>query len=321
MPTTLPLTSIRTDGGTQSRTRIVEEVVADYAAAYKARTPMPPPTVYYDGKDYWLADGFHRYRAAERAGLLTLRCDVKHGTKKEAAWHSVGANRTHGLRRTNEDKQNAVKMALQLHPERSNRAIAEHVGVEHHLVASVRGQLGDSPSSTRIGLDGKSRPATRAAPSGATASDFRGSEIPPPPPPEPEEGDAPAGEAPDGPPPPEPPAAELGDSAPADERGTEIPEVRRALWARRDEAQEMLTALSRIRGALKRAQDEDDELFRPVNFSSAIASVGQARAAVEVALRKYVCPMCQGEGCQLCKDTGLIGQFSWDNFVPPEFKT
>ena len=82
----------------------------------------------------------------------------------------------------------------------------------------------------------------------------------------------------------------------------------------------MLTALSRIKGALKRGQDTDDPLFRPVNFSSAIASVDQARAAIEVALRRYVCPMCQGEGCRLCKDTGLIGKFAWDTYVPKEFK-
>jgi hypothetical protein len=82
----------------------------------------------------------------------------------------------------------------------------------------------------------------------------------------------------------------------------------------------MLTALSRIRGALTKAQDADDELFRPVNFSSAIAGVAQARSAIEVALRRYVCPMCQGDGCRLCRDTGLLGQFAWDTYLPPEFK-
>lgn len=317
MATTLPLTSIRTDGGTQSRVKIDAEAVADYAAAYKAKTPMPPLTVYHDGKVYWLADGFHRFHAAGQAGLLTVRCDVKRGTKTDAAWHSVGANRSHGLRRTNADKQKAVQMALQLHSDYSDRAIAAHVGVHHEMVAGPRRQLAESASSTRIGLDGKRRPGTRPTSGKAGGSGFQGSDIPPPPPPEPDEDAPPEPEEPPAaePPPDEPP------TAPRDERNVGIPEERLALWARRQEVQDMLTALSRIRGALTKAQTEDDELFRPVNFSSAIAAVGQARAAIEVALRRYVCPMCQGDGCRLCKDTGLLGKFAWDTFVPREFKT
>lgn len=82
----------------------------------------------------------------------------------------------------------------------------------------------------------------------------------------------------------------------------------------------MLTALSRIKGALQHAQDDDDPLFRPVNFSTAVANLSQARASIEVALRRYVCPMCQGDGCQLCRDTGLLGEFAYERFVPKEFK-
>jgi hypothetical protein len=329
MATTLPLTSIRTDGGTQSRVKIDPEAVADYAAAYKARTAMPPLTVYHDGKDHWLADGFHRFHAAERAGLLTVRCDVKRGTKKDAAWHSVGANRQHGLRRTNADKQNAARMAVQLHPERTDRILAEHVGVDHKTIAAARAQLGNFPNSTRIGRDGKTYPATHPTSGKAKGSGVQGSDIPPPPPPEPAADDAPSeppGDAPpeppededpadEGPPGPEDPAA-----GPRDKHDVEIPERRLELWGRRQEVQDMLTSLSRIRGALKKAQDEDDELFRPLNFSIAIAAVGQARAAIEVALRRYVCPMCQGDGCRLCKGTGLLGQFAWDTYLPPEFK-
>ena len=48
-------------------------------------------------------------------------------------------------------------------PGQSDRAIAEQVGVEHHMVAKYRAeQVGESPTS-RIGKDGKSYPPTQPA--------------------------------------------------------------------------------------------------------------------------------------------------------------
>jgi len=55
----------------------------------------------------------------------------------------IDANIPHGLRRTNADKRNAVRLAL-LHPYArawSNRLIAKHVGVDSKTVASVRREL------------------------------------------------------------------------------------------------------------------------------------------------------------------------------------
>ena len=65
----IALDAIRLDGGTQPRARINEKVVAAYAAAMKAGAQFPPVTVFLDGADRWLADGFHRIHAARRAGL------------------------------------------------------------------------------------------------------------------------------------------------------------------------------------------------------------------------------------------------------------
>ena len=324
MATTLPLTAIRLDGHTQSRVAVLEDVVRDYADEYRAKTAMPPLVVFYDGKDYWLADGFHRFKAAQQAKMLTIRCDIKRGGREAAAWHSVGANRSHGLRRTTADKQNAVRMALELHPERSNRSIAEHVGVHHDMVATTRRQVEDSSTSARVGKDGKHYPPSQPRRHEPTASAGQPAETPPPSDPPPPE-DAPEAPPPAAEPPPpmppeppdEPPAADNPDQ---DARGEGIPPERLALWNRGQEIQDMLTALSRIKGALQKGQDLDDPLLRPVNFSCALANLSQARAAIEVALRRYVCPMCHGDGCNLCKDTGLLGQFAWDTFVPREFK-
>ena len=66
---------------------------------------FPAVLVFYDGQDYWLADGFHRIHAAHKAELTQIAVEVRQGSRREAVLYSVGANANHGLRRTNADKQ------------------------------------------------------------------------------------------------------------------------------------------------------------------------------------------------------------------------
>ncbi|MDP2620567.1 MAG: ParB/RepB/Spo0J family partition protein [Hyphomicrobiales bacterium] len=143
MPTELSISQLRTDGGTQPRAALDFEAVDDYADAMADGAKFPPVVVYYDGENYWLADGFHRVKAAWQAGRETITAEVRSGTLEEARWHSFSANRANGLRRTNDDKQRAVKGALQ-HPraaELSDREIARHVGVNHDTVSAWRKKL------------------------------------------------------------------------------------------------------------------------------------------------------------------------------------
>lgn len=108
----IKLSSIRIDGGTQPRAQINESVVAEYGEALTAGAKLPPVTVFHDGADYWLADGFHRYHAHGKIGALDIDADIKTGTKRDAVLFSVGANHAHGLQRTREDKRNAVMTLL-----------------------------------------------------------------------------------------------------------------------------------------------------------------------------------------------------------------
>jgi len=105
------LTDIRIDGGTQPRTELNEDVIAEYAELLQEGAEFPSITVYFDGANYWLADGFHRYWAAKRANA-ELSINVIHGSNRDAILHSVGANAKHGLRRSNQDKRKAVKTLL-----------------------------------------------------------------------------------------------------------------------------------------------------------------------------------------------------------------
>ena len=64
----LPISSIRLDGGTQPRATINPQTVSDYMNDMDSGAEFPPVDVFYDGHNHWLADGFHRINAAEKAG-------------------------------------------------------------------------------------------------------------------------------------------------------------------------------------------------------------------------------------------------------------
>ena len=187
----LKLESLRLDGDTQPRVEIDLDLVAEYAELYAAEVAMPALIVFFDGVDHWLAEGFHRWHAARKAGLEKISCDVRKGTLEEARWFSCSVNQTHGLRRSNADKAKAVQAALR-HPKgakMSDHKIAEYVGVHVNTVAKYRGELRADGTTTncgsRTGRDGRT---TNTANIGNTKKDDE-------PAPE-QEATAPAGEAP-----------------------------------------------------------------------------------------------------------------------------
>lgn len=143
----IALADIRIDGGTQPRTAIDEQVVAEYADAMRSGVTFPPLTVFFDGAEYWLADGFHRYHAL-KAIDAAADIDCRRGTRRDAVLFSVGANDTHGLRRTNDDKRKAVQTLLAdaEWAAWSDRKIAEACAVSHPFVAGLRGLTGNVSS-------------------------------------------------------------------------------------------------------------------------------------------------------------------------------
>lgn len=159
MSARIKLAEIRLDGGTQPRATLEESVIADYQEAITDGEKFPPVDLFFDGESYWLADGFHRVKATERAGLSDIDALIHMGTREDAQWFSYAANKAHGLRRSNADKQRAVQAALR-HPEgakKSDHLIAEHVGVDRQTVTNWRkkmtGEIRQSPE--RIGRDGR----------------------------------------------------------------------------------------------------------------------------------------------------------------------
>ena len=108
-----------------------------------------------------------------------------------------------------------------------------------------------------------------------------------------------------------------------DGTGWPIPTQLIPLWQRANEVQDMLTTLSRVKGALRSAQENRDKLFAEVNFSSALSQLDQAWTDIKTAKPFAVCPTCQGQlpdKCTLCKGRGLISEHRWNTCVTREDK-
>lgn len=162
---TLKVDSIRIDGGTQAREEIDNDAVKDYADILQENNGegLPPIEVYFDGSQYWLSDGFHRWHAHRQAGLGTIQANVIQGTQRDAILAAVGANAAHGLKRSNADKRKAVRMLLEDDEwkQKSDRWIADKAKVSDKTVAKIRSESTAGPTaeirSSRTGKDGKKR--------------------------------------------------------------------------------------------------------------------------------------------------------------------
>jgi DNA-directed RNA polymerase subunit L len=160
------LDKIRIDGGTQSRVKIDENVVAQYADEMLGGDLFPPVVLFHDGVDYWLADGFHRYFANKRINSPGIRAEVKDGSVRDAILHGIEANNKHGLRPTNEDKRKGVITMLKdiEWQDFSNREIGRICGVSHTLVNTIRKELESKPSGNVSTLKVNSRIAKPSDP-------------------------------------------------------------------------------------------------------------------------------------------------------------
>ena len=182
----LELSRIVIDGGTQPRVAIDDAVVADYAEALRQGAAFPPVVVFHDGAKYWLADGFHRYHAHRHAGRDKIEAEVRKGTLREAMLHSFGANADHGLRRSVDDKREAVTRMLQDEEWATwvDNEIARQCRVSQPFVAKLRSSLTSNVRSqnrtynhpksgkpTQMNTANIGRARKRAKPTGRIAAD------------------------------------------------------------------------------------------------------------------------------------------------------
>ncbi len=172
------LQKIRLDGGTQPRKEIDEPMVQHYTEILlEGKDKFPPIELWFDGKDYWPSDGFHRYFAHKRAGFLDIESNINNGTRRDAFTACLKANSKHGKPRTPEERRYAVQMALEdiEYGETPDSYVAELCDVSLATVSRVRKLLGLERTSI-VDKNGRRVDVSRSG---------RPSAPPPPPPPPP----------------------------------------------------------------------------------------------------------------------------------------
>jgi len=159
----LDLDQITIDKGTQSRDKISQEWIDKLADDIKRGADMMPIVVFFNGLEYVLGDGFHRFHAHRQCGLTQINSDVRTGTARDAKRFSWSANSKHGLPRSRETLRKIVLEALadEEAPSWTDTYIAELCDVSRPFVAKMRGESkADTITYTRNGVEVQ-RDATR----------------------------------------------------------------------------------------------------------------------------------------------------------------
>ncbi len=158
----ISISSIRSASESQMRVAGIDPgTVAEYADSMNSGAVFPAITLFFDGGDYWLGDGFHRFEASRRIGKETILAEIKEGGQRDAILFAVGSNDTHGLRRSQADKRRSIETMLR-DPEwskGSDREIGKACAVDHKTVGKLRREMtgeiptGGKPVPDRHGKD------------------------------------------------------------------------------------------------------------------------------------------------------------------------
>ncbi|MFH1496608.1 MAG: ParB/RepB/Spo0J family partition protein, partial [Verrucomicrobiota bacterium] len=171
---TVDIDRVRLDERAQPRVSVSSKLIEDYAEAMRDGATFPPIVVFDDGETLWVADGFHRTRAAILVGAETIEVDVRKGGLRDAKEYALGANAAHGDRRTRADVQRSIEIALRDEEwvKRSNQWLAKMVGVADTTIATHRERLEAGsviPTLTELlGEDGKVYPRRAEKPKGTS---------------------------------------------------------------------------------------------------------------------------------------------------------
>jgi len=165
-PVMVPLEQITIDEDIQVRVAGLDaEKVAQYAVVFEEGGEFPPVVVFRDQEtnELYLADGFHRVAAAEKAGLAEIEAEVRPDGREAAIEYAEEANLAHGFALTTRDKRYIFERRIKRGHEWatwSDGAIARALGVDRKTVGNWRRQLettGEiSPvTGPRVGADGR----------------------------------------------------------------------------------------------------------------------------------------------------------------------
>lgn len=136
----LKIEAITIDSEIASRCELRKDIVSEYANAMRQGAEFPPVTVFFNGADFFLVDGFHRIHAKKANGTRKILADVWQGGYRDAILYATGANITSELKLTEADIHRNINKLIG-DSEWSlwyDLNIARQCGSNHDLVSELR---------------------------------------------------------------------------------------------------------------------------------------------------------------------------------------
>jgi ParB-like chromosome segregation protein Spo0J len=108
--------------------------IAEYTEIYEQ---LPPVSVFLVGGEYYLVDGWHRFRAAKNLELQEITVNiVGEGTEIDAQDFADASNLSHGIPLTPAQRRQVAVRFAKRHPDWSFREIARRMNCSHHTITA-----------------------------------------------------------------------------------------------------------------------------------------------------------------------------------------
>mgnify|MGYP001610308652 FL=1 len=291
----LKLTQIRLDGGTMTR-EVYPEVREDYKKFLGEGGIFPPIEVVFDGEDYWLWDGFHRWHAYDQSDpkKKIIEVNIRKGTLDEAIWLSFSANKSHGHRRLPKVLQNIIKNILndKRWSKKTLTNIADHVGVSQQYVSKIKAGVVEKAEKGTTVVPFERAEEVEVKSSTGKTYEQRSQE------------------------------KQTQPKAPLmDEVGKKVPQELAETYIGRQKIKDLIRDLENIKNKVEHCIEDKDPVFGLLCMPEFTMAYKDLHTTLKDAVPHCVCRYCGGDGkkCKSCKSTGMQSKAVYDR-LPPEFK-
>lgn len=283
----LPLKDIRTDGGTQQR-KVDDEVVLRYTALMKDGVKFPPIEIIYDGKNYFMWDGFHRYFSHLKLNKKYIEANIEKGTQRQAIWLSFSANKENAFpRQPGTGKEIVGKILKDKEWSKiSEVEIAKWVGVTHQYVNKIKKEIEAHPAtSCRIDSGSESKNKVLRSETVKVKRGGSGYEM-------------------------KKPVKKVLDST-----GKQVPEHLVKYFERANEYRGMIKQLNEMLKTVRKGKEGGDLFYRYIKIENLTAEIGNVKRIFRFALPYAVCPYCGGDEknaeCRACDGCGFVNEATY----------
>ncbi|HUW21033.1 MAG TPA: hypothetical protein VMW16_17170 [Sedimentisphaerales bacterium] len=294
------------DSGTQQRP-IDPDVLSRYRTLMQDGVEFPPVEVVSDGVNFWLWDGFHRYRCAQERGKKSISAYVTKGKLRDAIWLSFSANNAHGLPRQKGVARKIIASILtdKSWSKKSLSTIAKHTGVTKQYVSLVKNELVQAHRSSTLPID-EEKPPSEAKNEGAaptTDPDLqRDEEIT-----VTRKGTTYKQKSQEN--------ERKADEPPKDAAGRVIPEHLLELWSQQQLVKGLIRDLDIIKNTVGSYVEDRHPAFGPLNHAKFRTEIMALRGTLKDVIPYAICPYCGGEAsenCKVCRGFGFLNKHNYE---------